>query len=242
MTYSAAKLLSLIDLTSLSLQDTDESIRALCQKADTPLGQVAAVCVYPKFLPLVTRILAPAMISVAVVVNFPEGKDSLSKVRADIALAVERGAQELDVVIPYHEIKKGNSDHVISFIRECKASCGLRVLKTILETGALTASEIKKAAELALEGGADFLKTSTGKLAVGATCEAAEILLSAISKHQAATGHVVGFKASGGVKTVESASQYLDLAKGYLGEAYLSAKTFRIGASSLVDVVLASDE
>lgn len=227
----AQKIISLIDYTSLNDTDTLETITALCQNAQTTLGNVAAVCIYPKFVQHAKSLLAKTNIPVATVVNFPSGNDALGDCLNLIHGAIRDGADEIDVVMPYTLFLSGKIAACEDFLKRCRSACGNKILKVILETGALkTKEKITAASNLAIQSGADFLKTSTGKIAVGATLEAMEVMLHAIR----ASEKMVGCKISGGVRTVEQAEQYLALAEKIMGKAWLTPKTFRIGASQLL--------
>ena len=236
MSFTIKKIISLIDLTSLNADDTDEKITALCKQAQTPLGNVAAVCVYPKFIPLAKALLAHTKIKLATVVNFPEGSDPIEQVLLDIDAAIDAGATEIDVVIPYQSLKINKKTPIAAFVAECKARCGKHTLKTILETGELAPHEITLASNSAIKGGADFLKTSTGKVPVNATLEATEIMLHSISE----SASNVGLKISGGIRTLPQAEQYLEQAVDFMGKSFIHAKTFRIGASSLLEQLLSA--
>lgn len=237
MPFSKKKLLSLIDLTSLNDSDSSESITALCQKAVTSLGHVAAVCVYPQFVKKASSLLVGTPVKIATVVNFPHGTDPLDLVSELIQQVVHDGAQEVDVVFPYSEYLAGHKFAARDFIKTCKEQCGEHILlKVILETGALQDPEvIAEVAREAVEAGADFLKTSTGKIAVGATLEAAQAMLMVIKE----SDRLVGLKVSGGVRTIEQAEKYISLAEQIMGEGWVSPETFRIGASQLADEILA---
>ncbi len=231
------RLLTLIDLTSLAASDTPEQIAALCAKALAAPVSVAAVCVYPRFIETVCARLHATSIKCAAVANFPEGNGALAEVVADIKNSIAQGAQEIDVVFPYRAFLLGAITDAQDFIRQCKITCGSTVLlKVILETGALPAARIAEVTELVIAAGADFVKTSTGKISVGATLEAAEIILRTIK----ATQKSVGFKVSGGVRSLEQAASYLTLAADIMGAAWVSPATFRIGASQLFDAIIAS--
>lgn len=238
MNTKIKQIISLIDLTSLNHDDTEHTIIALCQQAQTPLGPVAAVCVYPKFVALAKAQLAKTNIKIATVVNFPDGKSSIEQVLKEITDCLANQADEIDVVIPYHELKNNNAKAIHDFVSGCKQACGDTCLKVILETGELVAHEISEASRNAISGGANFLKTSTGKVAVNATTEASEIMLLAIKD----SGKDVGLKISGGVRTLEQAEKYIDQATRYMSDEFISAKTFRFGASSLLDNLLAANK
>lgn len=233
----AQQLLPLLDLTSLNATDNDNSIRQLCAQATTPNGNVAAVCVYPQFVPLVKQLIKTPQIKIVTVSNFPQSTTPLPQVVREIKEAIAMGANEIDIVMPYHEYLAGNINSVKDFITQCKNACGNNILKVILETGALQKTEIIAAASRdVLLAGADFIKTSTGKIAINATLEAAEIMLEVIRDLK--LPRVVGFKAAGGIRTVAQAANYLHLAQHMMGEDWVSANTFRIGASVLMQDIL----
>ncbi|MDF2530146.1 MAG: deoC [Gammaproteobacteria bacterium] len=235
----AGKIIALMDLTSLNSDDTDESVQALCKQAVTPYAAVAAVCIYPEFVSTAVSSLANTSVKVATVANFPYGNQPVQEVLATIKQALANGADEIDVVIPYQDYLDGARSNARELVQSCKSLCQDAVLKVILETGALQSPEIIAfASRDILEAGADFLKTSTGKISIGATLEAAEIMLREISQYYQRTGRLVGFKASGGVKTIDQAEAYLALAQKIMGESYLSSEHFRFGASSLLQAVL----
>jgi deoxyribose-phosphate aldolase len=233
----ARQALSLLDLTSLNNDDTDAVIEKLCDRAVTPHGKVAAVCVWPRFAGLAKQRLGNSGVKVAAVANFPMGT-------ADVALAVREameivaaGGDEGDVVFPYNSWLNGDRKLGSELIRACRDACGGKaVLKVILETGCLRAeSEIADASAMAIEAGADFIKTSTGKATVSATPDSARIMLRAIK----ASGRKCGFKAAGGIKDVRTAAAYLDLAAGIMGEDWITPTTFRFGASGVLNDLLA---
>ena len=235
--------LSCLDLTSLNEADTESDIATLCSRAQSRFGPVAAVCVWPRLAAFARKQL-PANIAVAAVANFPDGSADLQRVLAEIGEIVQSGAQEVDLVIPFGHVLAGNDAAVASLLSAArKASEGLR-LKVILETGALVGgAHILRASRLSLEAGADFLKTSTGKTSVSATPEAARVMLEAIAADPSAALRV-GFKASGGIRTVSDAAQYIALTREYLGVNAITPQRFRIGASSLltdIEAVLAGD-
>jgi len=240
---AARQALALMDLTSLNDDDTDASIEALCQRARTPAGTPAAICVYPDFVVTAQRALKAhglqGIVKVATVTNFPHGGDDIMTAARATRSAAASGADEIDVVFPWRALLAGDEETGRELVAFCKQAAGDAVLKVILETGELKdPALIRRASELALEGGADFLKTSTGKVAVNATLEAAEIMLTAIRD----SGGEAGFKAAGGVRTVEDALAYLKLAERLMGVAWLTPAHFRFGASSLLDDLLATLE
>jgi deoxyribose-phosphate aldolase len=237
----ATKIISLMDLTSLNLDDNADKIRNLCEQGISSYGAVAAVCIYPEFVEIASSALENTEVRVATVANFPYGNESVQDVLKTIRAAIENGADEIDVVIPYQSYLQGNRIETQDLVRACKEACQGVCLKVILETGALEKPEIiAKASKDVLEAGADFLKTSTGKISIGASLEAAEVMLREINNHYQATGKMAGFKASGGVKTVEQAEAYIELATRIMGADYITADYFRFGASSLLDNVLKS--
>ncbi len=231
--FSARLALACLDLTSLNDADTEADVAHLCQRAQNPLGPVAAVCVWPR-LSAFARAQLPAHIGVAAVANFPHGNADVAAAVQDTLQIVQAGAQEVDVVLPYKALIAGDEAAVITLLTAVRQACPGLVLKVILETGALkTPALIARSSQLGLQAGADFLKTSTGKIAIHATPEAARLMLSEIAASPAAKNHV-GFKASGGIRTVQDAIVYEALMLQYLGPQALNAKRFRIGASSLL--------
>lgn len=231
--------LGLMDLTSLNDDDTDAVIEALCKQANTPAGAPAAVCVYPAFIATARKSLASEglnQVRVATVTNFPDGSEDINRAILETRESVAAGAHEVDVVMPYHALKAGNIRVCHDLVAACKAACGQGVLlKVIIESGELDNAElIRLASDIAIEAGADFIKTSTGKVSINATLEAAEIMLEAIRD----SGRPVGFKAAGGIKTAEDARAYLQLAARIMGPDWASPATFRFGASSLLNSLL----
>lgn len=241
---AAQTALSLMDLTTLNDNDTDEKVIALCQSAKTDFGTPAAVCVYPRFVPIARKALQQAGISqvkIATVTNFPHGNDDIEIAVAETRAAVAYGADEVDVVFPYRALINGDVKVGFELVKQCKAVCAEAgvLLKVIIESGELkTAALIRQASEISIQAGADFIKTSTGKVAVNATLESAEIMLNAI--RDLGVADKVGFKAAGGVKTSEEAEQYLALARNILGANWVNADHFRFGASSLLGNLLAT--
>jgi deoxyribose-phosphate aldolase len=226
--------LACLDLTSLNGDETEADIVRLCERALSPCGPVAAVCVWPRWAAL-ARAQLPSTVAVAAVVNFPAGGSDVPAALREAALAVDGGAQELDLVLPWRALLAGDeaaAARLLAAVR--RAAAGLR-LKVILETGALPdEAAMQRAATLALAEGADFLKTSTGKTPTGATPQAARVLLRAIAA-DAQARHRVGFKAAGGLRTVADAAVYIALARQHLGAAAAVPARFRIGASALLD-------
>ena len=231
---AARRLLTLIDLTSLNDGDTPDAIAALCAKAVTPFGPVAAVCLYPRFVAQARDLLAGSGVKVATVANFPRGQASPATVADEVAAAIAAGADEIDVVIHFFEPDSA-APAVMASARE--ASEG-KILKVILETGLIGDKvAVMKCAAAAILGGADFIKTSTGKTATGATPMAATAMLEAIARF--GQGRRVGFKASGGIRSVAQAWPYLDLAERIIGRSFARPETLRFGASALLDDILA---
>ncbi len=231
---AARRALACLDLTSLNDGDTEADVIRLCERAQGPHGSVAAVCVWPRFAALARNRL-PANIQVAAVANFPHGGTDIAAAVADTQAIVQSGAQEVDVVLPYRALLQGNEAAVSALLNAVREACPGLILKVILETGELNdLGLITRASQLALFAGADFLKTSTGKTPRSATPEAAIAMLNAIRADQASAGRV-GFKPSGGIRTVAEAAVYLSLTEEALGEAALQPTRFRIGASSLLN-------
>ncbi len=225
--------LACLDLTSLNEQDTEADIDALCVRAQGRFGPVAAVCVWPR-LAAHARKLLPAPIAVAAVANFPDGSGDIARAVRETGDIVQSGAQEVDLVLPYSQLLLGNDVAVAALLAAVrKASEGLR-LKVILETGGLVGgAHILRASRMSLDAGADFLKTSTGKTTISATPEAARVMLAAIAADPGAAKRV-GFKPSGGIRTVADAAVYIALVDEILGASALTPQRFRIGASSVL--------
>lgn len=232
-----ARLLAALDHTRLGTDDTDEDIRHFCVDAAAGTARPVAVCVYPQFAGVARRTLdadgAPE-IAVAVVANFPEGGSAAAQPIIEICRAGVAGAAEFDLVFPWRDFLAGNRAAVESLLAACRAASAGCVLKVIIETGELGEPAIRELASCALDAGADFIKTSTGRTPVGATPAAARAILETIRDR----GHG-GFKASGGIHTVAGAVSYLDLADAILGTGWAQPATFRIGASSLLAVLRA---
>lgn len=227
------RIVTMLDLTSLNAADSKEDIKTLCEKAVTPLGHVAAVCVYPEFVGTAVSALEGTNVNVATVANFPLGTDDMQDVLRSIQASVVLGANEMDVVFPYEFYLAGERSLAREFVRECKKACGHNVLlKVILETGILKKPIIiADATRVVVEGGADFVKTSTGKYEVGATKEAAAVILLTLKEMK----ENVGLKVAGGVREVGDAMGYIALANEIMGPAWITPQHFRIGASQLID-------
>lgn len=236
---SNEKIISLLDLTSLNPTDNERSILQLCNKAKTPLGNVASVCIYPQFVSFSKQQLAETGIKICTVANFPAGNEDQAITLNSIRQSLQDGADEIDVVIPYQDfLLNKNAQAVTQYVEVCKRICGPNiVLKIIIESGAMeTIEQIYKISCAAISGGADFIKTSTGKIAVGATLEASNAMLTAIKQVNSQTG----FKAAGGLRTMEQVASHIFLAKEIMGENWLKPKNFRIGTSILLDELLAN--
>jgi len=235
MSDIAKTALGLLDLTSLNDSDSDDSIRALAHSAKTPFGGPAALCVYDRFLGTARKTLNELglnAVRLATVANFPAGGTDIQAVLAEAKAQPGKGADEVDVVFPWRALIAGDGDTGGRLVSAVRAVLAPEVtLKVIIESGELDEpSLIRRATEISIVNGADFVKTSTGKVPVNATLEAAEIMLGTIR----ASGKPVGFKASGGVRTVADAGKYLALAEKIMGKGWVSPKTFRFGASGLL--------
>lgn len=228
-----AKLIAAIDLTRLDDTIDEAAIDALAERAIAT--GVAAICIPPQWVARTRAALGGAATRIATVVNFPGGEDGPETVHDVTVAAVRDGAHEIDIVFPYKRFLADAAPPASRTLRTCRDACGAAVqLKVILETGAFHATEaLQRAAAVAIDGGADFLKTSTGKIQQGATLDAAAVLLAQIE----ASGFPVGFKASGGIRTPSEALAYLTLAESMLGTGWATPARFRIGASALLDAL-----
>ena len=238
--------LSMIDLTTLEGQDTPGKVSQLCQKAihlhdSLPgLPHVAAVCVYPTMVGVARRALDGHDIKVASVATaFPSGMAPLGIKLEETRMAVQEGADEIDMVIARGAFLQGDYQRVFDEIVAVKEACGPAHLKVILETGELgTLDRVRRASVLAMHAGADFIKTSTGKIQPAATMPVTLVMLQAIRDHYRATGRRIGMKPAGGIAKAKQAVQYLVMLRETLGEAWLSPDLFRFGASSLANDLL----
>ncbi len=234
----AQRALPLVDLTDLTEGCNRDDIDRLCERAQTPHGAVGAICIWPRYVAHAHKRLAGTGIPIATVVNFPGGNQGVDMTVAETRAALDDGADEIDLVMPYGAFRNGDIVSAEEMIKSVRSACGEdKLLKVILETGELEQADlIKSASELAILSGADFIKTSTGKVAVNATPATAEIMMSVI-----ADGHSkVGFKPAGGIKTTEDCGNYLAIADRLLGPDWVSPRTFRFGASSVLDDLLAA--
>jgi deoxyribose-phosphate aldolase len=233
--YSHA--IRLIDLTSLNNNDSHKNITDLCNKAKSPQGNVATVCVYPKFIKTARSCLDSLelnQVKITTVCNFPHGNYKIETVLAEIETAISLGANEIDVVIPYNKlIANKDTNTPYKLLRAAKEICESTIkLKAIIESGVLQYNSlITDATYLSIDAGVDFIKTSTGKVPNNASLASAECILNAIKKYSSS----VGFKASGGIKLAEEAIRYLQLAENIMGKNWISVDRFRFGASSLLD-------
>jgi deoxyribose-phosphate aldolase len=237
-TATAQRALRCLDLTDLTDTCTDAAIDALCAKAMDPRGPVAAVCVWPQFVSRAREALRGSSVRIATVVNFPAGGEDVGRVTDDTLEALGDGAHEIDLVIPYEAVRRGDLAIATEMVEAVRDIVGEdRLLKVILETGMIADPVlIETASRLAIEAGADFIKTSTGKTPVSATPEAAEIMLQAIK----ASDRPVGIKPSGGIRTTADAAFYMGLADRIMGPGWAKPQTFRIGASSVYDALIAT--
>ncbi len=238
--------LSMIDLTTLEGMDTEGKVIQLCQKALKPhadlpdLPTVAAVCVYPNMVKVAKERLKGSGIHVASVATaFPSGMATLEDKLEETKRAVDYGADEVDMVISRGKFLQGEYNFVFDEIQQIKEACGNAHLKVILETGELqTYENIRKASDLAMQAGADFIKTSTGKIQPAATQPVTLVMLEAIRDYYYETGRMVGMKPAGGIRKAKQAIQYLVLVKETLGSKWLTPEYFRFGASSLTNDLL----
>ncbi len=238
--------LSMIDLTTLEGQDTPGKVRQLCQKAIDlhdalpDLPQVAAVCVYPTMVGVARKVLGDADIKVASVATaFPSGMAPRQIKLEETRIAVEEGADEIDMVISRGRFLQGEYDFVFDEIAAIKEACGDAHLKVILETGELGALDrVRRASVLAMHAGADFIKTSTGKIQPAATLPVTLVMLQAIRDHYYETGRMVGMKPAGGISSATLAVHYLVMLRETLGNAWMTPEWYRFGASSLANDVL----
>ena len=232
----ARRVFSCIDNTTLNGTDNEAHVATFC-KHTMEMGHVAAVCVYPRFVSVARKTLAGSEIKVASVAGaFPHGQLPIALKIEEVKYAIGEGADEIDMVLSRGALLAGEDTLVRDEVALMKEACQGRTLKVILETGELPSPTlIAKASQLAIDSGADFIKTSTGKIGVGATPEAAEIMLTVINENVKKGKKRVGFKAAGGISTPEEALAYAEMAKKIMGEDYVKNQTFRIGASRLTD-------
>lgn len=239
-------ILNMIDLTTLEGKDTPGKVKQMCYKAQhlhdsiPDLPTVAAVCVYPSMVKIAKESLGNSGVKVASVSTaFPSGQAPMSVKLDDTKFAVDQGADEIDMVISRGKFLQGEYNFVFDEISQIKEACGKARLKVILETGELASlDQVRKASDLAIHAGADFIKTSTGKIQPTATLPVTYTMLQAIRDHYLATGLMIGMKPAGGISSSKLALHYLVLVKEVLGEKWLTNEYFRFGASSLANDVL----
>ena len=239
-------LLGSVELTTLKTTDSEESVMAFTEKVNQfddaypDLPHVATICVYPNFAKTVAETLEVDGVEIACVSgSFPSSQTFTEIKIAETALAIKDGATEIDMVMPVGKFLSGNYEDVADEITEMKAVCGEHKMKVILETGCLkTASNIKKAAIIAMYGGADYIKTSTGKVEPAATPEAAYVMCQAIKEYYEKTGIQIGFKPAGGLNSVMDALIYYTIVKEVLGKEWLTNQWFRLGTSRLANLLL----
>lgn len=244
----AKKCVSFIDLTTLEGSDTFEKVGSLCDKGMKPSVipglSCAAICIYPRFISFTkNKLKGSGLKTASVATSFPSGQVPLDLKLQEVKYCIEQGAEEIDMVMSRGEFLSGNYGFVKDEIKQIKGLCNLSKhpvhLKVILETGELKTNEnIYNASVLAIEAGANFIKTSTGKISPAATIESAYVMLNAIKEHYENTGIRVGFKPAGGIRTTEEVMRYVSLVKNIVGDEWLKPELFRIGASSLLDNLL----
>ena len=238
--------LSMIDLTTLEGMDTPNKVIQLCRKAARPhssganIPSVAAVCVYPPFVRTAKTTLSGTNINVASVATaFPSGHSTIQEKIAEVRYCVDEGADEIDMVISRGEFLKGNYSYTFDEVATIKDACGTAHLKVILETGELqTLDNVRKASDIAMYAGADFIKTSTGKVSPAATQPVTLVMLEAIRDFYLKTGKHIGMKPAGGIRDAKTALQYLVMVKETLGSDWLTPDLFRFGASTLANDLL----
>jgi deoxyribose-phosphate aldolase len=238
-----SRVLAMIDLTTLEGSDTRARVEALCQKATSfskmglGLEDVAAVCVYPTMVDTAKKALQGSDLKIASVAGaFPAGQSALHIKVSEVKYAIDQGADEIDMVISRGKFLEGEYNFVFDEIAAIKQACGQILLKVILETGELkTATYIRRASQIAIDAGADFIKTSTGKVQPAATLEASWTMMQAILEHHNNTGKITGFKPAGGIADPETAFYFYLLAAEVLGEKWINKQYLRFGASRLAD-------
>ena len=243
-------LMGSIELTTLKTTDSEESVLAFTERVNQfdeaygDLPHVATICVYPCYAKVVSETLEIDGVEIACVSgSFPSSQALIEVKVAETALAIKDGATEIDIVMPVGKFLSGDYEGVADDISELKQTCGDKAMKVILETGCLkTAANIKKASIIAMYAGADYIKTSTGKLEPAATPEAAYVMCQAIKEYYDETGIQIGFKPAGGINSVMDALIYYTIVKEILGEKWLTNKWFRLGTSRLANMLLSEIE
>jgi deoxyribose-phosphate aldolase len=234
---TAKRAIGLLDLTTLTGEETEAEIISLCERAQSPRGSVAAICVYNKWVPKAKEELAGTGIRIATVANFPDGSADVNRTVEETKLGLEYGADEVDIVFPWKTWLAGDHAEAVEVVKAARAAVPARkILKVIIETGQLGGAEnIRAITSAVIDAGADFVKTSTGKTDPAATPEAAQAILEEIKR----SGKDVGFKASGGIRTTAEAATYLAIADELFGQDWVNETHFRIGASSVLTDLLA---
>jgi len=231
----AARAIALLDLTDLSDTADAAGLNALCTRAISPPGPVAAICIWPRFVAQARTILEAGPVRIATVVNFPDGGTDIDAVVADTKATLAAGANEIDLVLPWRAFLAGDRKTASAMVSHVKQACGTKALKVILETGEYPGLDsVRGASELAIAAGSDFIKTSTGKTAHSASLPAARTMLEVIK----ASGRPVGLKPSGGIRSLADAASYLALADEIMGAHWATPETFRFGASGLHQVLV----
>ena len=238
--------LSMVDLTTLEGMDTPNKVIQLCRKAANPhssgseIPSVAAVCVYPPFVRTAKNALSGTKINVAsVATSFPSGQSTIQEKINEVRYCVDEGADEIDMVISRGEFLRGNYSYIFDEVATIKDACGPAHLKVILETGELqTLDNVRKASDIAMYAGADFIKTSTGKVSPAATQPVTLVMLEAIRDFYLKNGKQIGMKPAGGIRDSKTALQYLVMVKETLGSDWLTPHLFRFGASTLANDLL----
>jgi deoxyribose-phosphate aldolase len=235
-TTIAKRALALLDLTDLSDTADEAGLEALCAKAVSTPGPVAAICIWPRFVARARRCLGHSAVKIATVVNFPSGEAPIFEVERQIERALTARADEIDLVMPWKTFLGGDPQPARIMIKTARSLCGeVPTLKVILETGEYPdLDRVHEASELAIAAGADFIKTSTGKTAHSASLPAAQTMLEVIAK----AGRPVGLKPSGGIRSLADAAGYLALADEIMGSGWATPETFRFGASGLHQVLV----
>lgn len=235
---AARRALQVLDFTSLNDDDDERRIEAFCRRATTPAGHAAAVCIYPRFVRTARGVLAGTGVRIATVANFPSGGADADAAADETRAAIDLGADEIDIVYPYRAHLAGETAVGGRVVAACRKACGTgTVLKVILETSQLPdAATIAALTRIAVAEGANFVKTSTGKVGGGATLEAAAVMLDAIR----GSGRTVGLKPAGGVRNTQAAAQFIALAEAMMGKDYVAPATFRIGASGVMADLMTS--
>ncbi len=239
-------ILSMVDLTTLEGKDSPGKVKQLCYKAAhlhdkfSGLPTVAAICVYPTMVPIAKKALRNTEIKIASVATaFPSGMTSLKNKLEEVKMVVDAGADEVDMVISRGKFLRGEYEYVADEIKQVKEACGHSHLKVILETGELvTLDNVRFASDIAMQSGADFIKTSTGKVSPAATPPVVLVMLEAIRDYYQNTGKKIGMKPAGGISKAKLAIQYLVMVRETLGRDWLNPDLFRFGASSLANDVL----